>query len=150
MRGPDKILANIPAGVESGMQLRLENMGDYGGAGKGDLYVRILVKEHKTFEREGRHLLMHMDISFPQAALGAEIEVPTLFGKAKLKVPAGTQTGTTFRLRGEGLPELHGHGNGDELVKVTVKVPEKLSAKQKKLLEEYEEDGKKEKKFGIF
>lgn len=134
-----RIKVEIPTGVEDGMRLRVAGEGDAGlrGAPAGDLYVFISIKEHDYFVRDGEDLRLDIPISFVQAALGDDIDVPTLFGKAKLKIPAGTQTGTTFRLKGKGMPVLHHSSNGDQLVTVTVEVPEKLSNKQKKALEEF-------------
>jgi len=132
------ITVKIPAGVSAGNHLRLTgegSAGEYGG-GKGDLYVVIHVKPHDIFERHGDDLYLEVPITFSQAALGAEIEVPTLHGKAKLKTPAGTQSHTVFRLRGEGIPHLQGSGRGDEHVKAMIQTPKKLSGKQKELLEQ--------------
>lgn len=140
-----KIEVNIPAGAEEGTNLRIRGEGEAGehGTESGDLYVVIHVKEHNTFEREGDNIHVKVPISFATAALGGEIEVPTLEGHAKLKIPQGTQTGTVFRMRGKGIPFLHGSGKGDENVEVIVEVPEKLTAKQKELLQEFEKAGKK-------
>jgi molecular chaperone DnaJ len=107
------------------------------GGPSGDLYVVIHVKEHPLFVRQENDIVIEVPISFPQAALGAEIEVPTLEGKVKLKVPAGTQSGKVIRLKGKGFPDLHGYGAGDQLVKVTVETPRRLSARQRELLEEF-------------
>jgi molecular chaperone DnaJ len=147
------VSVKIPAGVEDGARLRLEGMGNYGKDGNGDAYVFVFVKEHQMFKREGEDVYIEVPISFAQAALGAEIEVPTLAGKAKMKVPAGTQTDTVFRLRGEGMPSGRSKGvmtsfsqggqraqKGDELVRVIVKTPTSLSEKQKQLLKELEKE----------
>jgi molecular chaperone DnaJ len=133
------IKVDIPTGVENEMRLRVQGEGDAGarGAGAGDLYVFITVTEHEFFSREGADLHLAIPISFVQATLGTEIEVPTLFGRGKLKIPAGTQTGTIFRLREKGMPELHSHHQGDELITVTVEIPKKLNSKQKQALEEF-------------
>ena len=135
-----KIEIKIPAGAETGTNLRIRGAGAKGdrGAESGNLYVIVHVKEHKIFEREGNNIHVHHNISFPTAALGGKIEVPTLEGKAEIKIPAGTQTGTTFKMKGKGIPSLHGFGTGHEFVTVHVEVPAKLSKKQKKLLEEFE------------
>ncbi len=143
----EHIKADIPAGIHSGMRLHLRGLGEYGHDAPGDLYVRVFVTEHETFQRDGDNLYINMPISFPRAALGGEIEVPTLFGKAKLRIPAGTQSHTVFRLKDEGMPRLNKSGNGDEMVRVIIEVPKKLSKKQKDLLKEFE--GEKPKK-GLF
>ena len=132
-----KINIKIPAGVDDGQHLKLRGQGDAGdqGAEKGDLYVIINVMPHPKFQRVDSDLLTETPISFTQAALGAEIEVSTLTGRAKMKVPAGTQSGTIFRLRGKGMPRLQGMGSGDLHVKVNIKTPSALTEKQKELLE---------------
>ena len=136
-----RINVDIPAGVEDGVRLRVAGEGDAGlrEGEPGDLYVFISVQEHEYFEREGDDLHLSIPISFVQAVLGAEIEVPTLFGKAKLKIPPGTQTGTAFRLRNKGMPALRSSRVGDQLVTVDVEVPTKLNTKQKKALEAFAE-----------
>ena len=130
----------IPAGVDAGSRLKLRGEGEAGAGGgpSGDLYVVLNVAEHPIFEREGNDVICDVPISFPQLALGSEIEVPTLKEKTSLKIPAGTQSGTIFRLRGKGAPDLQGYGRGDQLVRVHVEVPKKLNAKQRGLLEEFE------------
>jgi molecular chaperone DnaJ len=130
----------IPAGVETGNTIRLTGeggLGSYGGP-PGDLYVYLAVDEHPLFKREGQDIICDIPIGFAQAALGAEIEVPTLTGTAKLKIPSGTQPGHVFRLRGKGFPHLRGSGSGDQLCKVVVEVPSKLTARQRELLQEFE------------
>ncbi len=129
----------IPAGVDTGTRLKLSGEGEVGRGGgpPGDLYVVLRVREHPLFRRDGVNVLCEVPISFTQAALGAEIEVPTLEGKVKMKIPPGTQSGTVLRLRGKGVPELQGHGRGDQLVRILVEVPRKLSQKQRELLEEF-------------
>ncbi|MGM5482157.1 MAG: molecular chaperone DnaJ [Nanobdellota archaeon] len=138
------IEVDVPAGVESGNNLRINGQGEAGekGAPPGDLYIHIRVREHDTFERKGNDLYTEVPISFIQAILGDEIEVPTLKGKAKMTIPAGTQTNKVFKLRGKGIPSLYGSSRGDELVKVIVKIPTKLSKKQKNLLEEFCKESK--------
>ena len=134
-----KINVKIPAGVETGSRLRLRGegeAGDYGGA-NGDLYVFIKVKPHEFFERSGNDIYCRIPISFVQAALGTKIETPTLNGKEKIKIPAGTQSGSTFRLKGLGIPRLGEYGRGDQIVEVTVAVPTKLNRKQETLLKEF-------------
>ncbi len=135
----------IPAGVEDGTRLRAAGEGEAGerGTPAGDLYVVTRIKPHKTFTRKGRDLYMEQPISFATACLGGEIEVPTLEGKETLKIPAGTQGGTTFRMKGNGLPSLRGP-TGDQYVHVDIEVPKKLTKQQKELLSEF--DGKKKKK----
>lgn len=129
---------SVPPGVEDGTRIRYQGQGDSGGIGgqAGDLYVVLHVKPHPFFEREGKDLYCSVPISFSQAALGAEIVIPTLDGEHKLKIPEGAQTGTTFRLRGKGLPALQSGGKGDLFVKVRVLTPSKLTKKQRELLEE--------------
>ena len=128
----------IPSGVDTGDRIRLTGEGEAGVAGgpPGDLYVQVEVREHPIFVREGRHLYCEVPISFPDAALGGELEVPTLDGRVKLKVPAETQTGKVFRLRGKGVTEVRGGGVGDLLCKVVVETPVKLTDRQKELLDE--------------
>lgn len=149
--GKSRIIVNkkteikIPAGVEDGMQLRVAGEGEAGekGGRAGDLYVILRIKPHKVFEREGNDINIEVPVSFSTAALGGEIEVPTLNDKKTLKIPAGTQSNTIFRMKGEGIPNLNGFGKGSENVKVVVKVPEKLTKKQRELIEEFEKDSKK-------
>lgn len=131
----------IPAGVATGSKLRSAGKGEAGqmGGQAGDLYIIIHVKEHELFERHDNDLFCEVPIKFTLAALGGTIKVPTLFGKGNLKIPAGTQTGTTFRLREQGIPALRGGRKGDLLIRVQVEVPTKMTAAQKKILEEYAE-----------
>ena len=133
-----QIEVKIPAGVETGSRLRLSGEGEGGAQGgpAGDLYVVIHVKEHDVFERQGNNLYASIPITFAQAALGAETTVQTLEGQEGLKVPAGTQTGTVFRLKGHGMPVLGGRGRGDLFVSVTVVTPTTLTREQRRLLEE--------------
>src|SRR5215212_1376873 len=133
-----QIEVKIPAGVETGSRLRLQGEGEAGAQGgpAGDLYVVIHVKEHDLFERQGNNLYASVPITFAQAALGAETTVQTLDGQESLKVPAGTQTGTVFRLKGHGMPVLGGRGRGDLFVSVTVVTPTTLTREQRKLLEQ--------------
>lgn len=146
-----KLEVKIPAGVDTGTNLRVSQEGEAGlrGGGKGDLYVVLHVKKHDVFKREGNDLYVDAPIPFTVAALGGEIEVPTLDGKATLKIPSGTQPGTIFRMKGKGIPALQGYGTGNENVHVTVEVPEKLTSKQKELLEELNKTFS-EKKGGFF
>lgn len=133
------INVKVPAGVDNGSRLRVSEEGEVGtrGGPRGDLYVYIHVKPHKIFNREGDDLICEVPISFVQAALGDELEVPTLEGNATLKLPEGTQTGTIFRMRGKGMPNVSGFGRGDQLVLIKVATPTKLTDKQKALLQEF-------------
>jgi len=132
--------AKVPAGVEDGTRIRFSGFGEGGlhGGPPGDLYVVLHVKEHPFFEREGNDLHCVIPVSYTQAALGAEISVPTLEGEQVLKVPDGTQSGTTLRVRGKGVPVLNGHGKGDLFVEVRVQTPSKLNKRQRELLQELE------------
>ena len=132
------IEVKIPAGVETGSRLRLQNEGESGAYGgpAGDLYVVIHVAEHEQFERQGNNLYASEPITFAQAALGSEIKVRTLRAEHSLKIPAGTQTGTVFRVRGQGMPVLGGRGRGDLFVAVSVVTPTMLTREQRKLLEQ--------------
>lgn len=136
-----KIHIKIPAGIDNGQQLRVAGKGEPGinGGPNGDLYIIFQVKEHEFFERDGDDIYCEMPISFVQAALGDEIEVPTLHGKVKLKIPAGTQTNTKFRLRGKGVKSVHSTTPGDQHVIVRIVTPTKLTEKQKQLLREFAE-----------
>jgi molecular chaperone DnaJ len=134
-----KIKLKIPAGVDAGSRLRSSGNGEAGfrGGPSGDLYVMLHVKAHEIFQRDGDDLLCEVPVSFIQAALGAEIEVPTLEGKATVKIPAGTQPGTTFRVKSKGVKNLQGYGHGDLHVRVQVEVPTRLNHEQKAKLEEF-------------
>jgi molecular chaperone DnaJ len=134
-----KLTVRIPPGVDTGSRLRSAGNGEAGAAGgaAGDLYIVLSVKEHELFERQGDDLFCEIPIKFTLATLGGAIEVPTLSGKASLKIPAGTQSGTTFRLRDKGMTRLRGGGHGDQLVRVHVEVPTSLAAEQRKLLEDF-------------
>ena len=134
-----KIKLRIPAGVEGGSRLRSQGNGEAGfrGGPSGDLYVFLNVKHHEIFSREGDDLLCEVPVSFIQATLGAEIEVPTLEGKATVKIPAGTQPGTVLRLKGRGVKNLQGYGQGDLHVRVQVEIPAHLNSEQKHKLQEF-------------
>ncbi|MGA3006363.1 MAG: molecular chaperone DnaJ [Opitutaceae bacterium] len=134
-----KLTVRIPAGVESGSRLRSAGNGEAGlqGGSPGDLYIVLSVTEHEIFERQGDSLFCEIPIKFTLATLGGTIEVPTLFGKASLKIPPATQSGTTFRLRGKGMPHLRGGSQGDQLVRVEVEVPTSLTSEQRKALETF-------------
>lgn len=148
-RGEGKIVrerhieVKIPAGVDDGAKMRVPGEGEAGerGGPPGDLYVFIRVRPHEFFKRQGNDLTCEVPVSFVHAALGGDIEVPTFEGKAKLNIPEGTQTGTVFRLKGKGVPNLRGFGKGDQLVKVTVEVPRRLNSRQKKILQEFAQAG---------
>ncbi len=142
VEGRQTINVRVPAGIEDGMRLRLAGEGEAGIAGgpAGDLYVVISVARHPLFERDGQHLQTEVPIPFAQATLGGEIEVPTLEGKVDLRIPEGTQSGKVFRLRGKGLPHVHGSGRGDQFVRIFVEVPSKLSARARELLEEFAQE----------
>lgn len=150
----------IPAGVDTGSRLRISGEGEAGinGGPNGDLYVVIHVAEHENFERQGSNLYTSQPISFTQAALGAEVTIKTLDGEENLKVPAGTQTGSVFRIKGEGIPSLNGGGNGDLYVAVTLVTPKSLSREQRSLFEQlaeiedvnFEEEGFMDKVRNIF
>ena len=141
VRKPRKITANIPAGIDHGQTIRLGGLGNAGtnGGPSGDLLVVVGVREHEFFKRQGMSVLFDLPISFTQAALGAEVEVPTIDGKVKYTVPAGTQTGSVFRLREKGIPSIRGRGRGDQLITVTVNTPTKLNEEQKELLRRFAE-----------
>jgi molecular chaperone DnaJ len=134
-----KIKLRIPAGVEGGSRLRSQGNGEAGGRGgpPGDLYVFLSVPKHEIFSRDGDDLVCEVPISFIQATLGDEIEVPTLESTAKIKIPAGTQPGTMLRLKGRGVKNLQGYGQGDLHVRVQVEVPTRLTAEQRRKLEEF-------------
>ncbi len=139
------IEVSIPAGIDTGNTLRISGQGEAGerGAPSGDLFITIKVKPHRIFEREGTELHIEVPVPFSVAALGGEVEVPTLEGTATLKIPAGTQSNTVFRMKGKGLPEIDGSGKGDENVKAVVAVPKKLSSRQKQLLKDFAKDEQK-------
>ena len=136
-----KIKLRIPAGVDSGSRLRSSGNGEagYRGGPSGDLYVVLHVRAHEFFQRDGDDLLCEVPVGFVQAALGADIEVPTLDSKAMIKLPAGTQPGTMFRLKGHGIKSVQGHGSGDLHVRINVEVPTHLTAAQKSKLQEFSE-----------
>jgi molecular chaperone DnaJ len=133
------IKIDVPAGVETGTTLRLSGEGEAGekAARTGDLYVVIHVRPHRIFERKGNDLYVEVPISFTCAVFGDKIEVPIIGGKASLSIPPGTQSNTLFKMRGKGVPELHGNSDGDEFVKVVIHTPDNLSSKQKDALKEF-------------
>jgi molecular chaperone DnaJ len=141
-----KLSVRIPAGIATGQRLRLSGEGEAGPGGgpSGDLYVVIHVQEHPFFQRDGNDLYCEIPLNFTTLALGGEVQIPTLDGKAPFTIPAGTQTGSTFRIRGQGMPDVSGRGRGDLLMTVKVSTPKKLSREQKKLLEQLAETLPKE------
>jgi len=138
VRKQQTLQVRVPSGVDSGTRLKLRGEGEATSAGTaGDLYVVIAVDEHEVFRRDGNNVLCHVTIGIAQAALGTELDVPTLDGPVKMKVKAGTQSGAVFRMRGRGVPDLHGYGRGDQLTRVDVATPKKLTTRQRELLEEF-------------
>jgi molecular chaperone DnaJ len=133
------IIVKIPAGVDTGARLRISGEGESGfhGGHPGDLYIIIHVEEHPFFKRDGNDLYCDVPLSFPQAALGSEIEVPTLDGVSKIKIPSGTPSGRIFYLKGKGIQKLGGHGRGDQVIRIYIDVPKKLTPRQKEILEEF-------------
>ena len=144
MRQSREIKVKIPAGVDDGATIRLREHGEaVQGGSKGDLYVHIRVKAHKKFTREGNIILSFEHISMVDAALGTEIDVDTVDGKVRMKIPAGTQNGTDFKLSGHGVPSLRSESRGPHIVGIVVDTPTKLTKKQKELLEEFRTGGKR-------
>ncbi len=145
VRKTRKIEVKIPAGARDGTQLRMQGEGEAGekGTDAGDLYIVLHVMPHNTFERDGNDIFIKTHVPFTIAALGGEIEVPTLSGMAKLKIPEGTQSNTIFRMKGIGIPDLNRRGRGDEHVEVVISVPERLTKKQKQLLDDFEKESNK-------
>ena len=139
VRRQHKVEVNIPAGIDDGQTISKPGGGNAGvnGGPAGDLLVTVIVYPHPRFERDGTSVLLEQDISYAQAALGSEVEVPTLDGKVKLTIPEGTQPGAVFRLRGKGIPYLRGSGRGDQFVTVNIKVPKNLTGSQKELLRQF-------------
>ena len=132
-----KIKVKIPAGVDTGSHLRIRQEGEAGTSARGDLYVVIEVRPHPVFQRQNNDILTEVKVSLSKAVLGGEVEVPTLDGKVSMKIPQGTQSGKAFRLREKGIPDLHGRGNGDELVRINVEIPGHLTTEQRRLIEEF-------------
>ncbi len=132
-----KISVKVPAGVDTGSHLRVRGEGEEGEGGKGDLFVLIAVKKHHLYERQDDNLLCEVHIDAAQAILGAEVDVPTLYGNVKMKIPSGTQSGKVFRVRDKGVPDVRTHVKGDELVRIVVDIPQGLNAAQRKLIEEF-------------
>ncbi|QDU84706.1 Chaperone protein DnaJ [Planctomycetes bacterium Pla163] len=150
---PTELTVNVPAGVEEGMRIRLAGEGDSGapGAPRGDLYCVISETEHAIFQRSGPDVLTEVPLSFRQLALGDKVEIPTLRGSVEMNVPAGTQPGRVFRLRGQGMTQLERSTRGDQLVRVFVEVPTKLTDRQKELLREFDDiEGEKGESKSLF
>ncbi|ADW18122.1 chaperone protein DnaJ [Desulfobulbus propionicus DSM 2032] len=147
-----KVSIRIPAGVDTGSRMRLSGEGEGGrrGGPSGDLYVVIHVDEHEHFQRDGQTIYLRLPVSMVRAALGCEAEVPTIHGTSKLKIPAGTQSGERFVLRGEGVASLRGGGKGDMVVEVQVQTPVKLTKEQKELLREFDALSKEHEEEGFF
>ncbi len=127
----------MPPGVDTGSQLRIRGEGEAGKASKGDLYIILNVLAHEKFERSGNDIVCEVNISMAKATLGGEVEVSTLDGSVMMKIPVGTQPDKVFRLRQKGIPDLHGYGIGDQLVKVKIEIPVYLTAEQRKLIEDF-------------
>ncbi|MBN1809666.1 MAG: molecular chaperone DnaJ [Planctomycetes bacterium] len=139
---PAKIEVSIPPGLEDNSRLRIAGEGEPSpqeGGPRGDLFVYIHVKPHDVFQRQGDNLVLELPVSFPQAVLGADIEVPTPYGKARLKIPPGTQNSQLFRLRDQGMPRLNAKGKGDLYVRTIVEVPKNISQREKEILREFEQ-----------
>jgi molecular chaperone DnaJ len=145
VRKTKKIQIKIPPGVDSGSKLRIRGEGEEGekGGPPGDLFVFLYVEPHEFFYREGDDIICQIPISFPQAALGTEIEVPTLNGRKNLFIPKGTENGDILKIKGEGFPKLRGIGRGDQIVQIIVKTPKNLSKRQEEILHEFEALGKR-------
>jgi molecular chaperone DnaJ len=143
VEGMQTIKVKVPPGVDEGMRLRLVGEGEAGisGGPPGDLYVVVSVRPHPLFERQGVELHCQVPVSFVQAALGAEIEVPTLEGRVTVRIPEGTQTGRVLRLKGKGLPSLRSQSRGDQLIQIFVETPTKLTRRQREILEHFSEEG---------
>ena len=141
VRKTRKFKVNIPAGIDDGQSIQQRGQGNAGvnGGPAGDLFVTVAIRPHPIFTRNGSDVHVDIPISFAQAALGDTLQVPTIDGRIEYKIPEGTQTGTTFRMRGKGIQNVNGRGRGDQYVRVNIEVPKNLSEKQKKLLREFEE-----------
>ena len=138
----DKIKIPIPAGIDDGIRLKMPGHGDAGvnGGPAGDLYVNVRVRSHEVFDRDGDDVILELPITFTEAILGTKKEIPTpLSGTVRLTIPEGTQNGKVLRMRGEGLPNVHGHGKGDLLVHISVETPVNLNTKQKKCIKDFAE-----------
>ena len=135
------IQASIPAGIDNGQTISIRGQGNAGknGGPAGDLLITITVRPHELFRREGTSVLCEAPITFAQAVLGAELEIPTIDGKVKYTLPEGTQSGTTFRLKGKGIPSINGRGRGDQYVTVYIETPRNLNREQKEALKKFAE-----------
>ncbi len=136
------VKVEIPAGIDTGNRLRLRHKGNsgIGGGRPGDLYIDIIVKEHPIFKRKGYNLICEVPVSYSKLVLGCEIEIPTLYGKEKIKIPPGTPSGKVFVLKNKGVPVINSHKRGDLIIKVNVEIPKKLTKRQKELLLEFEKE----------
>ena len=141
MRKRKTIKVNIPAGIDHGQTISLRGQGNAGknGGPAGDLLITVMVQPHELFRRDGVDVFCEAPITFAQAVLGAELEIPTIDGKVKYSIPEGTQTGTVFRLKGKGIPVLNGRGRGDQYVTVTIETPRNLNKEQKEALRRFSE-----------
>ena len=139
----ETIKVDLPAGVDNGQTIKISGKGEAAKKGgiNGDLYIKVHLKPHKIFIRKRDDIYINTEIKFSQAVLGDKIEIPTLDGNLKLKIPAGTESGQLFRLKARGMPRLNGYGRGDEYVKINIKVPKKLSRKEEELIEKLKEEG---------
>jgi molecular chaperone DnaJ len=148
VRKTKKVQIKIPPGVDTGSKLRIRNEGEEGerGGPSGDLFLFIYVESHDFFSREGDDIICQIPISFPQAALGTEIEVPTLSGRRNLTIPKGIECGEALRIKGEGFTKMRGYGRGDQIVQIIVKTPNDLTKKQEEILREFEELSKRKDK----
>ncbi|MGC8710274.1 MAG: molecular chaperone DnaJ [Candidatus Micrarchaeia archaeon] len=153
--GEDTVLVKIPAGVSSGMRLRLKDMGDYARGGAGDLYVEVHVQKHKVFEREGDNIYANVEVPFYTAILGGTIKVPTLSGTKEISIQPGTQQNSKIVIHGEGIKSMRGSGTGDEIITLSIGIPKNLTKEEEELLRRFkslreEGDEKQKKKFGFF
>ena len=141
VRKKKTIQASIPAGIDNGQTISIRGQGNAGknGGPAGDLLITITVRPHELFRREGTSVLCEAPITFTQAVLGAELEIPTIDGKVKYTLPEGTQSGTTFRLKGKGIPSINGRGRGDQYVTVYIETPKHLNKEQKEALKKFAE-----------
>lgn len=150
LRKKKKLEVKIPAGVDTDSVLRLRGEGESSQETAGDLFIHLRVKPHEIFRREGVDIYLEVPLSYSQAVLGDKISIPTLEGKAELTIPAGTADNTLFRMRGKGMPDLEGEGSGSQLVKVYIKVPERLNRREKELIEELHDLEKEKPQEGFF
>lgn len=151
IKKPHSVMVKVPAGIDNEQRLRLRGEGEIAepGGRPGDLYVLVKILEHPLFQREEEHVILDFPITFVQASLGADVEVPTLGGLTALKIPAGTQSGDLKRLKNKGIARLNGTGFGDQIVRILVETPTKLNARQKEILQEFEKEGTRESQPGI-